>query len=128
MGSCGGLSWESTGFDHQAPTALLVGRWQPFHAGHLALATEAAGRHGQVAFGVRDTVGTTEKDPFCYGQIEGRIISMMRKERFPWPFMVFQVPNVAGIYYGRDVGYAVERIGLSAELEAVSGTALRAAM
>ena len=117
-----------SGFDPKAPTALLIGRWQPFHAGHLALATEAVGRHGQVAFAVRDTFGASDKDPFCYGQIEERITRSLRQERFPWPFAIFQIPNVAGVYYGRDVGYAVERITLPAEIEAISGTALRVLM
>jgi hypothetical protein len=35
------------------------------------------------------------------------------------------VPNVTHIFYGRDVGYAIERIDLDASTEAISATAIR---
>ena len=34
-------------------------------------------------------------------------------------------PNVEAVHYGRDVGYAVERLQLPPEIEAISGTAAR---
>ena len=39
--------------------------------------------------------------------------------------MVIQIPNITNVFYGRDVGYAVERIDLDASLEAVSATTVR---
>mgnify|MGYP000602936763 CR=1 FL=1 len=53
-------------FDSKKPTALLLGRYQPFHEGHLALFKEALLRAGQVVIAVRDTGGTDEKNPFDF--------------------------------------------------------------
>jgi adenylylsulfate kinase len=36
-----------------------------------------------------------------------------------------QVPNITHIFYGRDVGDAVERIVLDADVEEISATGLR---
>jgi hypothetical protein len=38
------------------------------------------------------------------------------------------VPNITNIFYGRDVGYSIERIDLSQELQDVSATKVRAQM
>ncbi len=42
-------------FDPQKPTALFVGRYQPFHLGHQQLIEEGLRRVGQVCIAVRDT-------------------------------------------------------------------------
>jgi hypothetical protein len=40
-------------------------------------------------------------------------------------FVVVPVPNITHVFYGRDVGYVVERIVLDDEVEAISATHLR---
>ena len=37
-------------------------------------------------------------------------------------FVVVPLPNITNVFYGRDVGYAVERIVLDEETEAISAT------
>ena len=49
-------------FDPRKPTALMIGRYQPFHDGHRALILEALQRVGQVCIAVRDTQGTDAKN------------------------------------------------------------------
>ena len=41
-------------FDSKKPTVLLLGRWQPWHDGHLALFERAIAKTGQVVIQVRD--------------------------------------------------------------------------
>ena len=41
-------------FDAKKPTVLLLGRWQPWHDGHLALFKRAISKTGQVVIQVRD--------------------------------------------------------------------------
>jgi hypothetical protein len=36
-----------------------------------------------------------------------------------------QFPNITNIIYGRDVGYKIEKVDLSPELQAISATAIR---
>jgi adenylylsulfate kinase len=38
---------------------------------------------------------------------------------------VTRIPNISHVFYGRDVGYTVERIDLEASVEAISATEYR---
>lgn len=110
-------------FHSKKPTALLVGRYQPFHDGHKALMVEALNRVGQVCIAVRDTSGTDEKNPFSFEYVKARIEHALREHE--GRFVVIQIPNITNIFYGRDVGYVVEQIDLDSALEAISATAAR---
>jgi adenylylsulfate kinase-like enzyme len=110
-------------FDTKRPTALFVGRYQPFHDGHKALITEGLRRVGQACVAVRDTGGTDEKNPFDFEYVRARIEHALRQ--YEGRFVVTPLPNVTHIFYGRDVGYVVERIDLDAAINAISATDLR---
>lgn len=109
-------------FDWTKPTTLLLGRYQPWHDGHAALKGEAHKRTKQVVIGVRTTHNTSEKDPFSYSQVKGFI---EQKENNPF---VVQFPNITNIVYGRDVGYKIEKVELSSDIEAISATEIRSKM
>ena len=110
-------------FDWKAPTTLMLGRYQPWHEGHKALYAEALNRTDQVLIGVRDTHGTSEKDPFNFGQVYNFIATDAQVDT-----LIMKLPNIVNIVYGRDVGYKIEKIYLSAELEAISATKKRKEM
>jgi adenylylsulfate kinase len=113
-------------FDYKKPTALFVGRFQPFHDGHKALIVEGLRRVGQVCVAVRDTSGTDTNNPFGFEDVRARIEHGLREHE--GRFVVLPLPNITNIYYGRDVGYAVERITLDSNLEGISATAARSAL
>jgi hypothetical protein len=50
--------YETEKWDNQAPTALLIGRYQPFHIGHKTLVQESIQRVGQCCIALRDVAGT----------------------------------------------------------------------
>jgi adenylylsulfate kinase len=110
--------------DWRKPTTLMLGRYQPWHEGHHALYAEAGKRTDQVMLGVRDTYGTSEKDPLTFAQVDFYISAdpVMSKA------MVVKMPNITNIVYGRDVGYKIEQIELSPELQAISATQKRKEM
>ena len=110
-------------FDPKKPTALFIGRYQPFHEGHKALIVEGLRRVGQACIAVRDTGGTDEKNPFGFEYVRARIEHALRE--FEGRFTVIPVPNITNVLYGRDVGYSVERIDLDGSLEAISATEMR---
>lgn len=110
-------------FDTQKPTALFIGRYQPFHDGHKALIEEGLRRVGQVCIAVRDTAGVDEKNPFGFEYVRARIEHGLRA--YEGRFTVLQLPNISNVFYGRDVGYQVERIELDQPLEAISATQIR---
>lgn len=113
-------------FDPKKPTALFVGRYQPFHQGHRALIVEGIRRVGQACIAVRNTQGTDEKNPFDFEYVRSRIEHGLRE--YEGRFVVMPIPNITSILYGRDVGYTVERIDLDASVEAISATAVRRAL
>lgn len=113
-------------FDPKKPTALLIGRYQPFHDGHKALVVEALRRVGQVCIAVRDTAGTDEKNPFLFEYVRARIDHALRE--FEGRVQVIAIPNITNVFYGRDVGYGVERIDLDATIQDISATKVRNAL
>jgi hypothetical protein len=107
-------------FDPKKPTALFLGRYQPFHAGHKALIVEGLRRVGQACIAVRDTQGTDEKNPFEFEYVRSRVEHGLKE--FQGRFVVISVPNITNVFHGRDVGYGIERIDLDSALEDVSAT------
>jgi len=108
------------------PTALFLGRYQPFHEGHKALILEGLSRVGQACIAVRDTAGIDEKNPYSFSEIKARIEVMMKDHLDK--ITIIQVPNITNIFYGRDVGYQIERIDLPEALQAISATKIRGKM
>ena len=112
-------------FDTTAPTALMIGRFQPFHDGHKALFLKALEKHGQVCIGVR-TLPQDEKNPFRAHDV----VHNIREELSDYAdrVTVVQLPNIVDVVYGRDVGWTVSKIDLPEEIEAISATKIREAM
>lgn len=108
--------------DWTQPTTLQLGRYQPWHEGHSALYDAGLERTSQVLVGVRNTEGTSEKDPMGYAEVQKYI-----KEDRP-DALIMKLPNITNIIYGRDVGYKIEKIELSPELQAISATQKRKEM
>jgi len=113
-------------WDNQKPTVQLLGRWQPWHPGHLALFKKALAKTGQVAIMVRDTGGTAN-NPFDFDTVKSRIVESLTIEGYKVEedYIVMLTPNIVNITYGRDVGYKIEQEYLGEEIEAISGTKIR---
>ncbi|NEU98271.1 adenylyl-sulfate kinase [Bradyrhizobium uaiense] len=110
-------------FDPQKPTALFVGRYQPFHAGHKRLIEEGLRRVGQICIAVRDTHGNNASNPLPYFAVRQRIEAVL--SAYAGKFVVVPLPNITHVFYGRDVGYTIERIVLDEATEAISATEIR---
>jgi len=110
-------------FNPKAPTAFMLGRYQPFHDGHKNLILEALKRVGQVCIAIRDTQGTDEKNPFNLDEVEANIRSGMKG--YEGKYTIIRVPNITNIFYGRDVGYKIEQIDLDKSLQDISATKIR---
>jgi adenylylsulfate kinase len=110
-------------YNPKSPTALFMGRYQPFHDGHKKLIEEGLRRVGQVCVAVRDTQGNDEKNPLSYHDVRFQIESALWQYR--GRVLVIQVPNITHVLYGRDVGYIVERLNLDQATEQISATDIR---
>jgi cytidyltransferase-like protein len=111
-------------FDPQKPTALFLGRYQPFHRGHQQLIEEGLRRVGQVCIAVRDTHGIDVNNPLPFFAVKQRIEAAL--SAYAGRFVVVPLPNITNVFYGRDVGYTVERIVLDETTEAISASKVRA--
>jgi len=110
-------------WDNQAPTALLIGRYQPFHIGHKTLVAEAVKRTGQCCIALRDVGGISESNPYDFEQVKKEIEAACIE--FGNKIKVVELPNITDVFYGRGVGYNIEQLELSKELQEVSATKIR---
>jgi len=108
--------------DYNKPTAQMLGRWQPFHDGHLELFKKILEKTEQVIIMVRD-MPQTENNPFIFEDIKKRIEEKLKD--YIGKFDVIKVPNITNICYGRDVGYKIEEIVLPKEIQEISATKIR---
>ncbi len=115
---------ETESWDNQAPTALLIGRYQPFHVGHKTLVAESIKRTGQCCIALRDVAGIDESNPYDFESVKQEIKDACIE--FGNKIKIIELPNITDIFYGRGVGYNIEQLELSKELQAVSATKIRA--
>ena len=119
-------------FDSKKPTVLLLGRWQPWHEGHLALFERALAKTGQVVIQVRDVKDSSggagqEDNPFSFEQISEDIEKnlLLSGYKINDDFIIQFVPNITNITYGRGVGYRIEQESFESSIESISATQIR---
>lgn len=114
-------------FDWQKETVQMLGRWQPWHAGHRALFERAIAKTGQVVIQIRDCQGWQGSNPFAIEQVK----SYIRKDLDPiyqGQYEIQVVPNIVNITYGRDVGYKIEQEVFDDATHSISATKIRKSM
>tara|TARA_B100001778_G_C18595678_1_gene634572 strand:- start:49 stop:441 length:393 start_codon:yes stop_codon:yes gene_type:complete len=119
-------------FDSKKPTVLLLGRWQPWHDGHLALFKRALAKTGQVVIQVRDVKDSSggegqDDNPFSYDEIASDIEKKLLTFGYKLneDFIIQFVPNITNITYGRGVGYRIEEETFESNIESISATKIR---
>tara|TARA_B100000575_G_scaffold283832_1_gene277122 strand:- start:50 stop:442 length:393 start_codon:yes stop_codon:yes gene_type:complete len=119
-------------FDPKKPTVLLLGRWQPWHDGHLALFERALAKTGQVVVQVRDVEGSSggegqDDNPFSYEEISKDITEklFLSGYKINKDFIIQAVPNITNITYGRGVGYKIDQESFEEDIESISATKIR---
>jgi len=114
-------------FDWRKETVQMLGRWQPWHAGHRALFERAIAKTGQVVIQVRDCQGWQGSNPFAINQVKDYI----RRDLDPvyqGQYEIQIVPNIVNITYGRDVGYNIEQEVFDDVTHSISATNIRKKM
>lgn len=117
-------------FDWRKPTVQMLGRWQPFHDGHVALFKRAFNKTGQVCIQVRDCQNWNDSNPFNFEQIKNDIIKKLSQNGFAEnkDYQIMLVPNIVNITYGRDVGYKIEQEYFDKKIHSISATKIRKQM
>ena len=104
------------------PTALMLGRWQPWHQGHQMLFEKSLEKTGQVIIMVRDTP-RNDSNPFTFLQVKDRIEKAL--SNYIGKFEIIKVPIFTNLCFGRGVGYKIEEIVLPKEIQKISATQIR---
>ena len=113
-------------FDNTKPSALMLGRFQPWHGGHRALFERLLGRYGQVVIMIRN-MPSSEQNPFCVQEVEAKIHADLRSQ-YEFVYTVHVVHNIVHIGWGRDVGYTSGAEDLGEEIHQISATQIRQQM
>ena len=123
-------------FDWKKPTVQMLGRWQPWHDGHIELFKRALQKTGQVCIMYRDVVGVDAgvegqgDNPFDFEDVKENIIKGLSKHGYKEgkEYIVIKVPNIIDISYGRGVGYSFTEHDLGEEIHKISATKIRKEM
>lgn len=114
-------------FDWRRETVQMLGRWQPWHAGHRALFDRLIARTGQVVIQVRDVQGWQGSNPFDFEQVK----NFIRRDLDPiyqGQYEIQLVPNIVHIGWGRGVGYTAAEETFDEVITQISATNIRREM
>lgn len=111
-------------FDWKKETVQMLGRWQPWHAGHRALFERALNKTGQVCIMIRDCSGWNGSNPFAIEEVKEWIRSDL-DPYYQGMYEIIAVPNIVNITYGRDVGYKIEQETFDEKITSISATKIR---
>ena len=123
-------------FNWKKPTAQMLGRWQPWHDGHIELFKRALQKTGQVCIMYRDVAGVDAgvegqgDNPFDFEDVKEKIIEGLSQLGYEEgkEYIVIKVPNIIDISYGRGVGYSFTEHDLGEEIHKISATKIRKEM
>lgn len=114
-------------FDWKKETVQMLGRWQPWHAGHRALFERAITKTGQVCIMIRDCQGWNGSNPFAANQVK-ELIKRDLDPLYQGQYEILLVPNIVNITYGRDVGYKIDQEVFDESIHSISATKIRKEM
>jgi nicotinamide mononucleotide adenylyltransferase len=104
--------------------ALFIGRWQNLHGGHLWCFNEKLKEGLPIVIAIRD-VEVDENNPRTAGEV--KILLDLHFQDFIeiGKVKTMIIPDIEGVYYGRNVGYKVEELIPPQEIAEISGTKIR---
>ena len=111
-------------FNWQRETVQMLGRWQPWHAGHRALFDRLIARTGQVVIQIRDVQGWQGSNPFAVEQVK----DFIRRDLdllYQGQYEIQVVPNIVHIGWGRGVGYTHAEETFDESITDISATKIR---
>jgi hypothetical protein len=105
------LDYENA-FDWKKPSIQIVGKWQPWHAGHTKLFKKALTLTGQVVIIVREVYKSEGEDaPFGEIDVINLITIALEKEGFydGQHYVIICAPNIVGLLNGPGNGISYDK-------------------
>lgn len=102
--------------------AIFIGRYQPYHYGHIRLIEQKLNQGIPALIMVRD-IEPDEKNPFTTEQT----VSMIKKyhESKGDDVKVLIIPDIESVNYGRGVGYEINEFIPPSDIAFISATGIR---
>jgi nicotinamide mononucleotide adenylyltransferase len=106
--------------------ALFIGRYQTLHEGHKYLFRKKLNEGSPVLVAIRD-MPTDGQNPYTAKEV----IEFFYKDQETLQWIndgimdIMIIPDIEGVYYGRDVGYKIEQMEVPQEVAEISATKLR---
>jgi len=122
------MSWERKNHGGTATSneskkyAIFIGRFQPYHYGHIELIEQKLKEGIPVLIMVRD-IEPDEKNPFTTEQT----VSMIKKyhESENDDVKVIVIPDIESVNFGRGVGYEINEYIPPRDVASISATGIR---
>jgi nicotinamide mononucleotide adenylyltransferase len=102
--------------------AVMIGRWQPYHYGHIALIEQKLADGIPVLIMVRD-IEPDAKNPFTTEQTVDIIKTYHAAHNEDVEVMI--IPDIESVNYGRGVGYEINEYTPTEDVAFVSATKIR---
>ncbi len=103
------------------PHMTFVGRWTPFHKGHTTLIDTKRKQNPDLP--VLILVRSTNYDAYSPQTRAEMIKEWMRENHVVGTIMI--IPDVEGVYWGRGVGYKLEKVEVEEAVTKISATKIR---
>lgn len=110
-------------WNNQKPTSLMMGRFQPFHEGHLKLFEKILLLNEQVLIFIKDVYNIGD-NPFTFKEVKS-LINLNLEKLFKNRYKIIKAPNITNVCYGRTVGYKFKNIKLPNKITKISATKIR---
>ena len=102
--------------------AIFVGRYQPYHYGHISLIEQKLNEGIPALIMVRD-IDADEKNPFTTDQTIDMIETYHKSKG--QDVVVMKIPDIESVNYGRGVGYEINEFTPPDNIGFISATKIR---
>ena len=99
--------------------AVFIGRYSPFHKGHLEIMKEKIRAGVSLLIMIRNT----DYDYYTASERREMIIEALRAIGADAEVII--IPDIESVNYGRGVGYEINEIEVSEEIKGISATNIR---
>lgn len=107
--------------------SMFIGRFQPFHQGHLWVVDEILKEGKNVLICIRD-IKPDEQNPFTAQEVETNIKKELWKYLAKERVKVMIIPDIESVNFGRGVGYDIIEHIPPQEVGDISATKIREEM
>ena len=105
--------------------SMIIGRFQPLHAGHIKLIRTVLNEGKNICIALRDT-NISDTDPYDDKERFIMCLKEFNKEMADGRLLIVTIPDIEEIVYGRKVGWGIRQIKLDDKTESISATKIRA--